>query len=170
MQTVPNLSTNVVYEGRQMIFCQICAGEDFDPDLILCKWHLPISKLPEDLSVYEFVETLREFGYREMQCAHPGINLGVICYLNGQEIGESEKFSSFKIGQVPLAERTCVVCIFDRDCPLLKEQLSELLIGIDLDFFLMARFVDAISDSYQSICNLTKDIFQMEYVDLVIQD
>ncbi|MDR0595083.1 MAG: hypothetical protein LBF94_00045 [Puniceicoccales bacterium] len=168
MQTVPNLSTNVAYEGRQIMFCRVLVDEGFDPDLPLCRWFFPNSKLPEGLSVYRFVKITEGFKYREIQREHPDINVGMACYLmNGRKIEKSEIFSSF-IGQTSLEERVCVIFIFDEN-RFDERQLPELLTRIDLDFFLKARFIDAISDSYQSICNLTKDLFYMEYADLARQ-
>jgi hypothetical protein len=102
----------------------------------------------------------------DTQRADMETNFGVVCYLNGQEIGKGDKFSSLKTGK-SLVERTCVVGIYDKNCPNFKARLSQLLASPNLKEFLETSCIKSLSGHYAAICNFTREIFDKDYADLV---
>jgi hypothetical protein len=92
-------------------------------------------------------------------------NFDVVCYLNGQEIEETKKFSSLKFGK-NLAERTCIVCIYDKNWSNFKPRFSQLLARHDWGT-MATSCIESLLDHYAAICNFTREVFGKDYADLV---
>ncbi|MDR0595475.1 MAG: hypothetical protein LBF94_02140 [Puniceicoccales bacterium] len=146
------------YNSQQIAFCRIDVGESFTPKSIQTKWLVQRNKPEGNANVCAFAKTSPEIGFMDMQRADMETNLDVVCYLNGQKIGEAEKFSSLKFGE-DLAERTCVVCIYDKNHPNFIALLSQLLASLDLKIFLTISYIKnflnhcAVKNKYADLAN-----------------
>jgi hypothetical protein len=162
-------------DSRQLLFCQVGVSKEFTPSTVKSVWRLNRSAPPGDQNVHKFVRDLCCLDSEEVKAS--GRNIGVICMVNGKKIGENAIFSDFPIVEsTSLSERTCVVCLFNREFPRFEERFLSLFADIDvfLEHFLRGALIDGLKNMYESACKsaeaFIKSVLGEEAIDTIFRN